>query len=102
SEAQLYARLAGSILYINPSLRASQSIILKNQRGQSALWSYAISGDLPIVLLMISDTTNITLVKQLIRAQAYWQLKGLAVDLVILNEDPSGYRQVLQDQIQGL
>jgi hypothetical protein len=26
----------------------------------------------------------------MIQAQAYWHLKGLAVDLVILNEDPSG------------
>lgn len=102
ADAQLYARLASSILYTNPVLRANPSIMLKNQRGQSALWSYSISGDLPIVLLLISDTSNITLVKQLIKAQAYWHLKGLAVDLVILNEDPSGYRQVLQDQIQGL
>jgi len=102
SEAQLFAKLAGSVLFVNPVLRANPSILLKNQRGQSALWSYSISGDLPIVLLLISDTSNITLVKQLIKAQAYWHLKGLAVDLVILNEDPSGYRQVLQDQIQGL
>ena len=29
-------------------------------------------------------------------------MKGLAVDVVILNEDPSGYRQILQDQIQGI
>ena len=75
---------------------------MKNQRGQSALWSYSISGDLPIVLLQVSDSSNITLIKQLIQAQAYWHLKGLAVDLVILNEDPSGYRQVLQEQIQAL
>ncbi|HTF18449.1 MAG TPA: glucoamylase family protein, partial [Chryseolinea sp.] len=101
-EAELYARLAGSVIYTNPALRASPSILMKNQRGQSALWSYSISGDLPIVLLEVSDSANITLVKQLIQAQAYWQLKGLAVDLVILNQDPSGYRQVLQDQIQGL
>ncbi|RYF96992.1 MAG: cyclic beta 1-2 glucan synthetase, partial [Chitinophagaceae bacterium] len=33
---------------------------------------------------------------------AYWQLKGLSVDLFIWNEDESGYRQVLQDQIQSL
>jgi len=102
SYAQLYGRLASSVIYANPALRTSPSIIVKNQRGQSALWSYSISGDLPIVLLQISDTENITLVKNMIKAQAYWQLKGLAVDLVILNEDPSGYRQVLQDQIQGL
>jgi cellobiose phosphorylase len=101
-EAELYARLAGSVIYTNPALRASPSVLIKNHRGQSALWSYSISGDLPIVLLEVSDSANITLVKQLVQAQAYWHLKGLAVDLVILNQDPSGYRQVLQDQIQSL
>src|SRR4029077_13458270 len=70
--------------------------------GQSALWSHAISGDLPIVLLQIEDTDNIDLVRQLVQAHAYWRLKGLAVDLVIWNEDRGGYRQVLQDQIMGL
>lgn len=102
SDAQLYGRLASSIIYANPALRAEQNVVLKNQRGQSALWSYSISGDLPIILLEVSDTENILLAKQLVKAQAYWNLKGLAVDLVIINEDPSGYRQVLQEQIQGL
>lgn len=102
ADAQLYGRLASSIIYTNPVLRANASILSKNQRGQSALWSYSVSGDLPIVLLQITDSENIQLVKQLIKAQAYWQLKGMGVDLFILNEDPSGYRQVLQDQIQGL
>ncbi len=102
ADAQLYARLASSILYINPALRTQPGVMLRNYRGQSALWSYSISGDLPIVLLQISDSENINLVKQLMRAQAYWHMKGLAVDVVILNEDPSGYRQVLQEQIQGL
>ena len=40
--------------------------------------------------------------RQLVQAHAYWRLKGLAVDLVIWNEDRGGYRQVLQDQIMGL
>jgi cellobiose phosphorylase len=42
------------------------------------------------------------LVRQLVQAHAYWRLKGLAVDLVIWNEDHAGYRQLLQDQILGL
>jgi cyclic beta-1,2-glucan synthetase len=37
-----------------------------------------------------------------VQAHAYWRLKGLAVDLVIWNEDRAGYRQQLQDQILGL
>ena len=78
------------------------AILLRNRRGQSGLWSYAISGDLPIVLLQIGDSENIDLVRQLVQAHAYWRLKGLAVDLVIWNEDRGGYRQALQDQIMGL
>jgi cellobiose phosphorylase len=56
SDAQLYARLASSIIHANPSLRAESAVLLRNRRGQSGLWGYAISGDLPIVLLQISDT----------------------------------------------
>ena len=102
ADAQLYARLAGSIIYANSSLRADASILIKNARGQSGLWGYAISGDFPIVLVRISDRANIDLVRQLVQAHAYWRLKGLAVDMVIWNEDHAGYRQGLHEQIMGL
>ncbi|MBI5580107.1 MAG: cyclic beta 1-2 glucan synthetase [Deltaproteobacteria bacterium] len=102
ADAQLYGRLAGSIIYANATLRADPSVLIKNERGQSGLWGYAISGDLPIVLLEIEDPANIDLVRQLVQAHAYWRLKGLAVDLVIWNEDHAGYRQLLHDQIMGL
>ncbi len=102
ADAQLYGRLANSVLYANPSLRADPSDLIKNRRGQSGLWGYAISGDLPIVLLQIGDPANIDLVRQLVQAHAYWRSKGLAVDLVIWNEDHAGYRQLLHEQIMGL
>src|SRR4030095_8952341 len=102
TDAQLYARVAGSVIYANSSLRADQGILRKNSRGQSGLWGYSISGDLPIVLLQITDAANIELVRQLVQAHAYWRLKGLVVDLVIWNDDHDGYRQRLQEQIVGL
>lgn len=102
ADAHLYGRLAGAVLYANGSLRAETDILNKNRRGQSGLWGYAISGDLPIVLLQIEDPANIDLVRQLVQAHAYWRLKGLAVDLVIWNEDHAGYRQLLHDQIVDL
>ena len=102
SDAQLYARLASSVLYANAALRADAGVLMKNRRGQSGLWGYAISGDLPILLARIGDAASIDLVRQLVQAHAYWRLKGLAVDLVIWNEDHAGYRQLLQDQIMGL
>ncbi|MCK7491005.1 MAG: hypothetical protein MZW92_03840 [Comamonadaceae bacterium] len=54
------------------------------------------------MLLQIGDPANIDLVRQLVQAHAYWRLKGLAVDLVIWNEDHAGYRQLLHEQIMGL
>ncbi len=102
ADAQLYARLANSVVYANASLRADASVLISNRRGQSGLWGYAISGDLPVVLLQIGEVAGINLVRQMVQAHAYWRLKGLAVDLVIWNEDRAGYRQQLQDQIMGL
>ena len=102
ADAQLYGRLASSVIYANASLRADPGILIKNNRGQSGLWSFSVSGDLPIVLLQIEDSANIELVKQLIQAHAYWRLKGLVVDLVIWNEDRGGYRQTLQNEILAL
>ncbi len=102
ADAQLYGRLANSVIYPNAALRADAATLIKNQRGQSGLWAYAISGDLPIVLLQIKDPANIELARQLVQAHAYWRLKGLVVDLVIWYEDQSGYRQLLHEQIMGL
>jgi cellobiose phosphorylase len=102
AEAQLYGRLAGALIYADPARRANPGVLLNNRRGQSGLWSYGISGDAPIILLRISDAEKIEIVRQLIRAHSYWRMKGLMVDLVILNEDVSVYRQSLQDRITNL
>jgi cellobiose phosphorylase len=101
-EAQLYGRLAGALLYADPARRAGPGILRHNLRGQSGLWSYGISGDTPIVLVRIGDPDKLELVRQLVKAHGYWRMKGLAVELVILNEDASVYRQSLHEQITGL
>ncbi|HMT28554.1 MAG TPA: cyclic beta 1-2 glucan synthetase, partial [Bacteroidia bacterium] len=101
-DAQLYDKLASSVIYTNPKLRIESAVIQNNFKGQSGLWSHSVSGDLPIVLLHIYDSENMEIVRQMIQAHAYWRLKGLAVDLVILNQDHGSYRQELQDQILGL
>ncbi len=102
TDAQLYGRLAGAIIYSSSTRRADPRILMSNRRGQSGLWGYSISGDLPIILCRIEDEANIELVRQLIQAQLYWRHKGLAVDLVILNDEQTSYRQTLQDQIMSM
>lgn len=102
AEAQLYGKLAGSIIYANGARRAESAIIASNRYGQSKLWGYSISGDLPIVLLHIENAANIEIVRQLVQAQAYLRRKGLLIDLVILNQETLSYRQTLQDQVMSL
>ncbi len=102
ADAQLYNRIAASIIYAHPLLRVAASVIQTNSRGQSGLWSHSVSGDLPIVLLHIHSSEPTELLRQMVQAHAYWRLKGLAVDLVIWNEDYSSYRQQLQEQILGM
>jgi len=102
TEAKLYSKMAGFILYPSPDLRAAPSIISSNNKSQSGLWAYAISGDLPIVLLRVQSEENIGLIRQLINAHTYWRLKGIKADLVIWNENFGSYRQDLHEQIQSL
>ena len=96
SEAALFQRIAGHLLYAGPTLRPSSETILRGAGGQPGLWPMGISGDLPIVLLRIADIENLDIARQLLQAHEYWQMKQLAVDLVILNDRASSYVQDLQ------
>jgi cyclic beta-1,2-glucan synthetase len=102
AQAQLYARLGSALVYSRPARRANPIVLLANRRSQDGLWRYGISGDLPLVLVIISDASKMDLVRQVIQAHAYWRARGLAADLVILNGDDSVYRQPLHDEIVAL
>ena len=102
ADARLYGALAGSILYAGRFHRAHPALLIKNKRGQSGLWAYGISGDLPVVLLRISNPANFELAARMIQAHAFWRVNGLTVDLVIWNEEHSGYRQMFNEKIAGL
>jgi len=60
----VYAQLASSMIHANPLHRAGAGILTRNRLGQSGLWAFGISGDLPILLMRIADVHRIELVKQ--------------------------------------
>jgi len=99
TDTLLFTRLAQSIIYASPVLRAEPSLLAKNGEGQSGLWGYGISGDSPIVLLQLAAPAGVGVARELLNAQAYWRLHGLAVDLVILCGDPADQRPSLVEQI---
>lgn len=100
AEAADFQRLAAPILYSDPRFRVSAEAIQRGMARQSELWAESIGGDLPIVLLHIDYVGDIDQVKQLLRAHEYWHTKRLEVDLVIVNEHDSSYRQELQSAIE--
>jgi cyclic beta-1,2-glucan synthetase len=100
AEAAVFQRLAAPLLYADGRFRAPSDAIVRGVDAQSRLWPLSISGDLPIVLLRIDDIDDIAQVRQLLRAHEYWRMKGLGVDLVIVNERASSYIQDLQIAIE--
>ena len=101
-ESILFERLASRVLLADASLRARPEAFALNELGQSGLWPHGISGDLPILLVRVVATDDVTLVRQALQAQEYWRLKGLRADTVILNEHPVGYLDEMQSQLAAV
>lgn len=96
AEAADFQRLAGMLIRHDARLRANPLRIATGDGPQSRLWAMGISGDLPIVLFVISDIEDIPRLREVLAAQDYWRMRQLAVDLVILNDRASSYVQDLQ------
>jgi len=101
-DAHLFQRLANHVLYSDPMLRPSSAMLERNEQGPAALWAHGISGDLPIVVVRIDEADDLQLLRQLLCAHEYWRMKGLSVDLVILNERPPSYAQELQASVEAM
>ena len=100
--AGLFQRLAGHAIYAAPTLRPPSETILAGRSGQPELWRLGISGDAPIVLVRISDISQLGLAREALQAVEYWRMKHLAVDLVFLNERGASYVQDLQVALETL
>ena len=101
-EAQLFERLASRVLYVDSSLRAAPKLRALNRLGQAGLWPHGISGDLPLVVTRVVEEDDLPLVRQVLRAQDYWRLKGLSADVAVLNEHPASYRDEMHEQLASL
>ncbi len=101
-EACRFQQIASHLLFPNARLRPSVQRIAENRKGQSGLWPYGISGDVPMVLLRIADLHDLGLVLQMLRAQLYWRQHGFATDLIILNEEATGYDNPLRARLEEL
>ena len=96
AQANLYQSFASYILFLHREREDREEFIKNIKLNQEHLWAYGISGDLPIIMLLVNNEEDIDLVRQVINMHYYFRTKGLKVDLVIYNEEESSYEQPLQ------
>ncbi len=101
-EVHRFQRLLSAVLFPRPGLRERGVPHAERSEGRAALWAHGISGDLPIVVFRMDLPDFADLCRELLLAHEYWRLNGVSVDLVLLNEEPSGYAQPLQEAALGL
>ncbi len=97
--AHRFQELASPLLYPSARLRPPADRLMRNRLGQSGLWAYGISGDLPMLVVTVSDRRHLPLVREVLLAHAYWRLRGFKADLIILNQEGPSYDQPLRQEI---
>ncbi|MGD8352575.1 MAG: glucoamylase family protein, partial [Pseudomonadota bacterium] len=101
-EARRFQHVGSYMIFPSSKLRTTEDRILQNRLGQSRLWAYGISGDLPIIAVTVGDAKDIGLVAEVLHAHTYWRRHGLKADLLILNEESTSYEQPLYSQLLRL
>lgn len=75
-------------------------LLRKNCLGQNGLWKFGISGDRPIILVDISDISDIAFVFDILKAFEYYKNNSIFVDIVIINNESSEYAKVINKEIE--
>jgi cyclic beta-1,2-glucan synthetase len=101
-DVQTYQQLAAHILFPQSQLRPSQARLARRSEGQRALWRQGISGDLPIVVVMIAHLHDIETVREILTAHTLWHLRGLKTDLVLVSEELGSYDDPLTNNLRRL
>ena len=101
-EVQTYHKLAARIIFPDPALRPDAESLEKSSKGQSGLFPYGISGDNPVVLATIHKKEGLTLLRQLLLAHEFLRMKNVVFDMVVINQEQTGYNNLLKDAIQAM
>lgn len=102
SQADLFHRLAGCLFYNELSVRGDPEVLASSRLSQSALWRFGISGDLPIVLLKMTDSRQGKVMQELLLAHHFLRERGVELDLVVLHKNPGTYMQHLAEDLDYL
>jgi cyclic beta-1,2-glucan glucanotransferase len=102
ADVQTFQQLAGLIILPQAQLRPPPGRLGRRAEGQRALWRQGISGDLPIVVVMIGHLRDMEVVREILTAHTFWHLRGLKVDLVLVSEEVASYDEPLTGHLRRL
>src|SRR5207249_4673705 len=102
NDVQTFQRLAALIIFPHAQLRPPSARLGRRAEGQRALWRQGISGDLPIVVVMIGHLRDIEVVREMLTAHTFWRLRGLKTDLVLVSEEFASYEEALAGELRRL
>ena len=100
-QIETYQKLLGYILFSNEIKDKDIEKYKKEKYSKEELWQYGISGDLPILVVKIKDSDEISVLKEVIKAYEFYRIKNIEIDLVIINEESNSYERYTNEAIQN-
>jgi cyclic beta-1,2-glucan synthetase len=99
SDAAVYQELGGHLLHRNLGVCAPRGDLDRNRGSQALLWAQGVSGDWPILLVTIESAAGLPTLRQVLVAHHYWRRRGLIVDVVVLDANPSTYQGAVHERV---
>lgn len=98
-EGMVYQSILSRVMYRNKKTNSRMTRFSRER-----LWKFGISGDIPIVLVLISKPQHIDQATIMAKAHQYWRTKGMKTDLIVVdsmdNQQEQHERERLSDLIR--
>lgn len=101
-EFPLVMDMLSSLLAPRQGLRSTGSFAGSGEALQLLLWSRGISGDRPLILVRVQQGNDAPMVEQILKFHTCLCARQMPVDLVLIDEDSTGYAQPTRDRLEHL
>ncbi len=97
-ELATFQKVADYILAYAPNYKVAEDINYK----KDDLWRFGISGDNPIIIAKVKKLEDINSLVIILKCYEYFKSKGIALDIVIINEEDNIYEKYVESSIMEL
>ncbi len=95
-------KILSALTFSYKMVRTSPDIIAANDLNQSGLWRFGISGDYPIMLVELDDSTQVDMAYEALQVYKFLRSRRTKVDVIILNRQPTDYGAELNGMLYRL